>query len=124
MAEELLQISRECAQGGRWRGASLNAIHASIAAADAVCVLLLEERAAGESHGETAELLASSGAPDARAKAMQLSLVIELKSSVEYEARPPGRKDGEMLVKRAGRLVEWAGSVVRAVSEHASGGGH
>lgn len=112
-AEELWAACQFCCASGYWRAACLNAIHASIAAADAVCVLQHGEGSSGEAHGEAAELLSVSGAPDARAKAIQLSAIIAMKNKVAYERGPPSRTEGEALVTRAARFVEWAGAFVR-----------
>jgi len=112
-AQELMEVAEECSIAGRWRAAGLNAIHASIAASDAVCVARLGESSSAEAHGEAAELLSRSGAPGAAAKAVQFSAVIAKKGVFAYEARPPERADAEVLIKRARRLVDWAGEVVR-----------
>ena len=112
MAKEFLAVAKDCAGRGLWRAAGLNAVHAAISAADAVCVLRMHERAAGEQHDEAADLLASSGAPSARDKALQFAAILDLKSRVAYEARPPTKGECEILVRRATRFVEWAVAVV------------
>jgi len=112
-AEELMDAARHCRQTGRPRAGALLAVHASIAASDAVCVLRLGERASGEQHGEAPDLLATSGAPDAREKAIQFAAILAMKNRVAYEARPPTHEEGDLLVKRAKRLVDWAATVVR-----------
>jgi HEPN domain-containing protein len=112
-AEELMDGASYCRSTGRRRSAALLAIHASIAAADAVCVAFLGERASSEQHSDAADLLAASGAPEARAKATQFSAIIEMKNRVAYEARPPTHGEADILVKRAERFVDWAARVVR-----------
>jgi HEPN domain-containing protein len=114
MAEEFITAAKESAGVGRWRAAGLNAVHAAISAADSVCILQLKERAAGERHEEAAELLALSGASGAAEKAAQLAAVLDLKSRVEYEARPMAESESATLLKRSQRIVEWAAKVVEA----------
>ena len=112
-AQELMAVADACEAANRWRAAGLNSIHAAIAAADAVCAAFLGATSSAESHGEAAELLARSGAPDAQAKAVLFSAVIAKKAVFAYEARPPSREDAELLLKRTRRLVPWAVEVVR-----------
>ncbi|HKZ59848.1 MAG TPA: hypothetical protein VJ547_08395 [Candidatus Thermoplasmatota archaeon] len=114
MAKEFMGVAKDCAGRGLWRAAGLNAVHAAISAADAVCVLRLHERATGEQHDEAADLLGLSGAPDARDKALQFAAILDLKSRIAYEVRPPSKGECEVLVRRATRFVEWAVAVVEA----------
>lgn len=114
MAEEFITVAKESAGAGRWRAAGLNAVHAAISAADSVCILQQQERAAGQRHEEAAELLALSGAPGAAEKADQLAAVLDLKSRVEYETRPLTESESATLLKRSQRIVEWAAKVVQA----------
>jgi len=112
-AAELWAACEFCKDSGRGRAAGLNAIHASIAAADAVCVLFKGESSSGEAHGEAAELLAASGAPGAREKAVQLTAILGMKNNIAHERRAPSRVEAEVLVKRAQRFVEWAVETAR-----------
>lgn len=107
-AAELCGVARTTAAKGLWRAAAVNAIHAAIAAGDAVCVASLGYRSSSHAHTEAAQLLALSGAPDAAKKAEQFRLILALKSRVEYEARPPTHGECELVVQRAGRFVKWA----------------
>lgn len=113
-ALEFQAAAEVSASASRWRAAGLNAIHAAIAAADAVCVFELRERSTSSSHEDASDLLRRSGAPGAREKAGQLSAVLDLKSKVEYESRPVSAEEARTLLKRSRRLVEWAESIVLA----------
>src|SRR3990172_13223796 len=68
-AHEFQAAAEASAAAGRWRAAGLDAIHAAIAAADAVCVFEVGERSSSSSHDDASGLLARSGAPGAREKA-------------------------------------------------------
>jgi hypothetical protein len=113
LSEELIAAATSCRRAGKVRAAALLEVHASIAGGDAVCVQWLGERASSDQHEDAADLLAASGAPDARARATQVTAIIEMKNRVAYEARPLTRVESDILKKRARRLVEWAAQVVR-----------
>jgi len=113
MAEEFLAVSQRCLEEGLLKAAGLNAVHAAISAADAVCVFEVRERSSSFRHEDAAELLLGSGAPGAREKAAQLGAVLALKNLVEYESRLLRDGEARPLVKRASRLVEWASGVLR-----------
>jgi len=112
-ALEFQEAAEESAGRGRWRAAGLAAIHAAIAAGDAVCVFQLGERSTATSHEDGSDLLRRSRAPSAAERATQLSAVLDLKSKVEYESRAVAEEEARLLVKRSRRLVDWAGEVVR-----------
>lgn len=107
-AEEFQAAAEDSAAAGRWRAAGLAAIHAAIAAGDAVCVFHLGERSSAMSHEDASDLLRRSRLPDAKERAGQLSAVLDLKSRVEYESRPVSEGEARLLLKRSRRLVDWA----------------
>lgn len=111
-AREFQAAAEASASAGRWRAAGLAAIHAAIAAGDAVCVFQIAERSTAMSHDDASDLLRRSGLPDARDRATQLSAVLDLKNRVEYESRSVSQEEARLLLKRSGRLVDWAGQVV------------
>ena len=72
VAQELLEVGKESAHQSRWRAAGILAIHAAIAASDAVCIRWMGERASGPNHADAAEVLGVSGAPGARERPRNL----------------------------------------------------
>jgi hypothetical protein len=113
VAEEFQQAAVLCAGSQLWRAAGTCAIHAAIAAGDAVSLYELNERSNSSNHDDAADLLRQSGADGAREKAGQLGAVLRVKNRVEYEWRPISEKEARDLVKRSGRLVVWALGVVK-----------
>lgn len=113
-AHEFQAAAEASAAAGRWRAAGLDAIHAAIAAADAVCVFEVGERSSSSSHDDASGLLARSGAPGAREKAEQLTAVLELKSQVAYESGLVKRSSAEVLLKRSRRLLDWAHELLKS----------
>lgn len=87
-----------------------NAIHAAIAAADAICCVALRERSAGGSHTAAVELLRRVDA--ALAAALQRSL--DRKTQAAYESRDVSARDAAACVRQATALVEAARSRVIA----------
>lgn len=114
MAKEFQAAAEESAAAGRWRAAGMNAIHAAISAADAVCIFEVNERSNSASHEDAADLLGRSGAADAKAKANQLGAVLDVKNAVEYQSRPVSVDEAVAVLKRSKRLVGWAATVVKA----------
>jgi len=94
-----------------------NAIHAVIAANDALCLHQLGERPGGESHSEAAQFLqrACSGTrweQEAAQKAGQYTRIIREKNAVEYEGRSIGAEAADLIVKRAKRFLDWVEEVL------------
>lgn len=85
-----------------------NAIHAAIAAADAICCIALRERSAGGSHAVAVELL---GRVDAKL-AGALRGCLSRKTQAAYESRDTSAKDAAACVRQAGALVDAARSRV------------
>lgn len=113
------QFSAEAAAAikhSRNDAAVLNAIHAAISATDAVCVALAGLRSADPDHQRAADLLQEIGgeskgiAPHVR----QLRMLLAKKNVVEYESRPASAREANEVVRRAERLVSWAGQTVDA----------
>ncbi len=91
----------------------MNAIHAAIAPADAVCIFEVNERPTSSSQEDAADLPRRCGAPGARDKANQLGAVLDLKNAVEYPSRPVDLDEARALLKRSARIVAWARTVVK-----------
>jgi hypothetical protein len=81
-----------------------NAIHAAIAAADAICCVALRERSADGNHAAAVELLRRI---DAR-YAATLTRALSRKTQAAYEARSVSSTDATACVRQATTLVEAA----------------
>ena len=81
-----------------------NAIHAAIAAADAVCCIALRERSADANHTAAVELLAQV---DARLSAA-LARALARKSQAAYETRNVSATDAAACVRQATTLLKAA----------------
>ena len=81
-----------------------NAIHAAIAAADAVCCIALRERSADANHTAAVELLAQV---DARLSAA-LARALGRKTQAAYETRDVSATDAAACVRQATTLLKAA----------------
>ncbi len=81
-----------------------NAIHAAIAAADAICCIALRERSADGSHAMAVDLL---GRVDRRL-ADALSRALSRKTQAAYESRDLAAKDAAACVRHAVSVIEAA----------------
>jgi hypothetical protein len=88
--------------------AATNAIHAAIAAADAICCIALRERSADGNHAIAVDLL---GRVDNRL-AGALSRALSRKTQAAYESRNIATKDATACVRQAVSLIEAARSRV------------
>ncbi|MBI4015621.1 MAG: HEPN domain-containing protein [Candidatus Aenigmarchaeota archaeon] len=95
---------------GDWDAAVINSIHASISAADAICVFKKGIRNAGETHTDSIALLISIEPQneDIKKAARHLSSLLSVKTSAEYGERLAVQKDAEAAVKHAERLLSFA----------------
>lgn len=93
--------------------ALLNAIHAAIAAADAVCVAYAGRRSADPDHQRAADLLLEVIGTGGRPQVGHLRTLLGKKNLVEYEARRATAKEGREGVKKAARFVGWAEEMVQ-----------
>lgn len=111
-AEEFLRAALDNAASRRWNAAALAAIHAGIAAADAVLVFERGVRSAGQRHEDVLDLLATPGA-DRSAALTHLRRVLARKNVVEYESRLFSQREAEEVVHHAERFLSWARARVR-----------
>jgi hypothetical protein len=81
-----------------------NAVHAVIAANDAICLRLLNERPGGESHIDAVRVLTRA--------CKQLSQVLQQKNVSQYQGVPLSDAVAGRVLKQAERFVEWAESVL------------
>ena len=111
-AEEFLRSALENAASRRWNAAALSAIHAGIAAADAVLVFERGLRSAGQRHEDVLDLLVGPGA-DRTAALTHLRRVLARKNVVEYESRLFSQGEAAEVVQHAERFLAWARTRVR-----------
>lgn len=88
-----------------------NAIHAAIAAADAICCVALRERSADGNHAAAVELL---GQIEPRFAAA-LTRALSRKTQAAYEARDVSKADAAACVRQATTLLEAARARVLAI---------
>lgn len=96
--------------------AMLNAVHAAISAADAVCVALGGQRSADPDHQRAADLLQEIGgkSTDLSSQVRRLRELLTKKNAVEYESRLASAKEATGAVQRAERFVAWASQTIDA----------
>ena len=111
-AEEFLRSALDNATSRRWNAAALSAIHAGIAAADAVLVFERGMHGAGERHEDVLDLLVGLGA-DRSSALVHLRRILARKNVVEYESRLFSQREAEEVVQHAERFLAWARTRVR-----------
>jgi len=89
--------------------ATISAIHAVIAASDAMCIYFLGKRNAGESHNEAAALFKTIKADDEEisANANRIVRMLSIKSMAEYEEGLVFRAGAEKALKDCERFLEY-----------------
>jgi uncharacterized protein (UPF0332 family) len=91
-----------------WTAATINAIHACIAACDAMCVFYLGKRHAGESHNDAVVLFKSiKDTEQMNANAKRLSRIVSVKNMAEYEERLVYRSEAENAIKDCERFLDF-----------------
>jgi HEPN domain-containing protein len=116
-ARKFLEVAREFDRPRYGSQAVSNAVHAVIAANDAICLRLLNERPGGESHIDAVRVLtrACKGSPwehEASQRGQQLSQVLQQKNVSQYQGVPLSDAVAGRVLKQAERFVEWAESVL------------
>jgi hypothetical protein len=111
-AQEFLATAGAAASDERWNSAALAAIHAGISAADAAIVASAGVRSSSKDHAAAVALLRRLVPESGATQERQLSGLLNMKNTVEYEQRLAVEAEARSLVQQAGRLVRWAASVV------------
>ena len=108
-ARENLEAAKESLEAGRWNAATINAVHSSISATDALTVFMLGVRHAGERHEDALALLQTLNLPKEtlNSKSRQLSRLLSVKNASEYEERLIKEKEAEESVRDAERYYDW-----------------
>lgn len=111
-AEEFLRSALENVASRRWNAAALSAIHAGIAAVDAVLVFERGIRSVSQRHEDVLDLLAGAGSDRSSALA-HLRRILARKNAVEYESRLFSQREADEVVQHAERFLGWARTRVR-----------
>ena len=102
------RAARTASAAGDWSAAGLNAVHAAIAASDALTTFHLGERSRSKDHADAATLVGRLALPGVKERSAQLGRILSVKNLVAYEAREITRREAEDLMARMARFVEWA----------------
>lgn len=94
---------------GRWNAAATNAVHSGISSCDALTVFMIGVRHAGERHEDAITLIQTLNLPryTLQAKGRQLSRLLAIKNTAEYEERLIKEGEATEAVRDAERLLEW-----------------
>jgi hypothetical protein len=109
-SKEFLRAAQDSLQLGNRTAATGNAVHAGIAASDAIAASLAGSISVGEHADAPAHLDAIGG--DAAAAARQLRQLLPLKNQAEYDPRPIPATAARRAVAAAERIVTIADRVV------------
>ncbi len=121
MATNYLKRAEQCRNAAmreqeaeEWDAVVINAIHAAISAADAVCVIKKGVRNAGESHTDEIALLMSidPANEDIKRAVHHLSSLLSIKTDAEYGDRLSNKRDAEDAIRHSERLLSFARSIV------------
>jgi len=109
-ATEFLASAQEGLSRGHHQSAASNAVHAAIAAVDAVTVFHAGKRSAPQRHEDAVHLLGTLGLPesDIEPRARQLRRLLGLKTKAEYTDGLVSGNEAEDSIRTAERIVAWA----------------
>lgn len=108
-AEECYHAAKNSFKTQEWNAATISAIHACIAASDAMCIYFLGKRNASENHNEAAALFKTIKSNDAEidANANRISRILSIKNMAEYEDRLVFKIEAEKILKDCERFFEY-----------------
>ena len=95
-----------------WNMAVIASIHCGISAADALTVKFLGVRNSGNRHEGVIKLLSKLNIPDIGKKNQQLSNLLRIKSTAEYEERLMSKSDASDALRDAERFYRWVKEVL------------
>ena len=95
-----------------WNMAVIASVHCGISAADALTVKFLGVRNSGSRHEGVIKLLSKLNIPDIGKKNQQLSNLLRIKSTVEYEERLMSKSDASDALRDAERFYRWVKEVL------------
>ena len=108
-AEECYHAVKNSFEAQEWNAATISAIHACIAASDAMCIYFLGKRHASENHNEAVALFKTIKADDEaiNTNANRLSRILSIKNMAEYEDRLVSRVEAEKTIKDCERFLDY-----------------
>lgn len=114
-AEQCSKAMRHAFSSGDWNACVINAIHAAISSADAICVHKLGKRSAGQSHVQAASLLAGirPETEELRQAVKHLANLVGVKTDAEYGERLSTQREAENALKHAERLLSIARMILK-----------
>ncbi len=93
--------------GENWNMAVIAAVHCGISAADALTVKYLGIRNSGSRHESVIKLVGRLNLPDIGKKNQQLSNLLRIKSTAEYEEKFMSKSDASDAFRDAERFYKW-----------------
>ena len=111
-AEECFHAAKTSFEAQEWNSATISAIHAVIAASDAMCIYFLGKRNASESHNEAAALFKTIKADDEEinTNTNRIAKILGIKNMAEYEERLMFRSEAEKALRDCERFLEYVKS--------------
>ena len=107
-AEECLRAAEHSHVDQDWNAVSINAIHACIAACDAMCVYHLGRRHAGERHNDAVALFKPiKSGEEINTNASRITRVLRIKNIAEYEERLVYTSEAEKVFRDCKRFLEY-----------------
>jgi len=108
-AEECCHAAKSSFIAHEWNAATISAIHAVIAASDAMCIYFLGKRNACESHNEAVLLFKTIKHDDdgINTNANRMSKILSIKNMAEYEERLVLKTEAERVLKDCERFLEY-----------------
>ncbi|MHB0981176.1 MAG: hypothetical protein ACYC5Q_14115 [Thermoleophilia bacterium] len=107
-AREFLAVAELARADGLWDAVGLNAVHATISAADGVMAFRGGVRSAEQDHRAIRDLLEDTVGAEAKHALRHLTAVLAKKNLVEYEQRRLTAKEAQDMLVHAGRFLVWA----------------
>lgn len=120
-AREFLRAAGDSLELGNYTAAVGNAVHAGIAAADAISAARARTVWRGE-HAQAAKHLESAGT-EGKAAARHLRRLLPLKTRAEYDPAPMRVTEARAGVQAAERIVDEATAAVASLRPDEKGGG-
>lgn len=111
-AEECLHAAKTSFEVQEWNSATISAIHAVIAASDAMCIYFLGKRNASENHNEAAALFKTIKPDDEEinTNVNRIAKILGIKNMAEYEERLVFRSEAEKALRGCERFLEYVKS--------------
>lgn len=114
-AEECRNAMAQAFERGEFNACAINAVHAGISAADALCVFTKGVRHASQRHEEAVALFLDIGPHDEEIKnsVKHLQSLLRIKTDAEYGEKMMGKGEAELCMKHAERLLSFVAPRIR-----------